>query len=106
MTYLTITTQDTTTYKERDRGNSCTIKICKENKIQHRTIRFKHPWTNGMVEAFNKKIKNKVLIKYLFSSIFEMNGKLIEFVNDYNHNIRLRSLGYKTIILPKNWTIQ
>ncbi|MBU2461991.1 hypothetical protein KKH65_03835, partial [bacterium] len=21
--------------------------ICKENKIQHRTIKFKHPWTNG-----------------------------------------------------------
>ncbi|MEW6619222.1 MAG: DDE-type integrase/transposase/recombinase [bacterium] len=25
-------------------------KICQENKIQHRTIKFKHPWTNGMIE--------------------------------------------------------
>ncbi|MCX7928981.1 MAG: DDE-type integrase/transposase/recombinase, partial [Patescibacteria group bacterium] len=28
-------------------------KLCQQNKIQHRTIKFKHPWTNGMVENFN-----------------------------------------------------
>jgi len=33
------------------------VKLCKDNKIQHRTIKFKHPWTNGQVEAINKKIK-------------------------------------------------
>lgn len=70
--------------------------ICKKHKIQHRTIRFKHPWTNGMVERFNRTIKNQVLRKYLFSSIFEMNGKLIQFVNHYNHQKRLKSLNYKT----------
>jgi len=71
-------------------------KICKKNKIQHRTIKFKHPWTNGMVENFNKKIRKKVLTKYMFQSIFEMMDKLMEFVDDYNHNTRLRKLGYKT----------
>ena len=71
-------------------------KICQESKIQHRTIKFKHPWTNGMVESFNKRIKNQVLTKYRFSSIFELNGKLLEFVNDYNQNTRLKSLNYKT----------
>ena len=70
--------------------------ICKENKIQHRTIKFKHPWTNGMIENFNKKIRREVLTKYLFQSIFEMMGKLVEFVDGYNHNKRLRSLGYRT----------
>ena len=29
-------------------------------------------------------------------TIFEMMDKLIEFVDDYNHNTRLRKLGYKT----------
>ncbi len=31
--------------------------ICQKHKIHHRTIRFKHPWTNGIVENFNKSIK-------------------------------------------------
>jgi len=70
--------------------------LCQEHKIKHRTIRFKHPWTNGMAESFNKQIKKKVLTRYLFQSIIEMNGRLIEFVNDYNMNKRLKSLNYKT----------
>jgi transposase InsO family protein len=71
-------------------------KICQEHKIQHRTIKFKHPWTNGMVENFNKRIKNKVLTKYRFKSIFDLNNKLLDFVDDYNQNKRLKSLNYKT----------
>ncbi len=71
-------------------------KICQENKIQHRTIKFKHPWTNGMVENFNKRIKKKFLTKYRFQSIIELNDKLIEFIDEYNHNKKLRSLGYRT----------
>src|SRR3989344_2543936 len=70
--------------------------ICQKNRIQHRTIKFKHPWTNGMVERFNRTIKDQVLKKYLFSSIFDMNGKLIEFVNRYNFEKRLKSINYKT----------
>jgi len=71
-------------------------KICQKHKIQHRTIKFKHPWTNGMVENFNKRIKNRVLTRYRFQSIFELNGKLLDFVDDYNQNKRLKSLDYKT----------
>lgn len=71
-------------------------KICQKHKVQHRTIKFKHPWTNGMVERFNRTLKDRVLKKYLFSSIFEMNGKLLEFVNKYNFEKRLKSLNYKT----------
>jgi transposase InsO family protein len=71
-------------------------RICKASKVQHRTIKFKHPWTNGMVERFNRTVKDQVLKKYLFSSIFQMNGKLLEFVNRYNFEKRLKSLNYKT----------
>lgn len=85
-------------------------RICKEHHIQHRTIKFKHPWTNGMVERFNRTLKDQVLKKYLFSSIFEMNGKLIEFVNSYNMEKRLKSLNYKTpaqfLKEQKNITLQ
>lgn len=71
-------------------------KICRKERIQHRTIKFKHPWTNGMVENFNKRIKNQLLKKYRFSSIFELNHKLLKFVDDYNQNKTLKSLNYKT----------
>lgn len=71
-------------------------KICKENKIQHRTIKFKHPWTNGMIERFNRTLKEKVLTKYRFSSIMEMNGRLIEFINEYNMTKRLKKSNHKT----------
>jgi hypothetical protein len=49
-----------------------------------------------MIENFNKQVKQKVLKKYMFSTIFELNGKLIEFVDDYNQNTRLKKLNYKT----------
>ena len=50
------------------------------------------PWN----ENFNKRIKNNVLRKFTFQSIFDMNIKLIEFINDYNMNKRLKTLNYKT----------
>ncbi|MBU2461545.1 IS3 family transposase [bacterium] len=48
-----------------------------------------------MVENFNKRIKRNVLTKYRFQSIFELNGKLLEFVDDDNQNKRLKGLNYK-----------
>ncbi|MBU1778370.1 integrase core domain-containing protein, partial [Patescibacteria group bacterium] len=70
--------------------------ICNEHKIDHRTIKFKHPWTNGMVESFNKKIKNKVFKKNLFQTVFDLEGKVLDYIDNYNHNIRLKSINYKT----------
>jgi transposase InsO family protein len=49
-----------------------------------------------MVENFNKRVRKQVLTKYRFQSIFELNSKLLEFVDDYNQNKRLKSLDYKT----------
>ncbi len=85
-------------------------KICQKNKIEHRTIKFKHPWTNGMVERFNRRIKDDVLKRHLFSTIFEMKGKTIDFVNKYNQEKRVKSLNYKTPVQylkeQKNITLQ
>ncbi|MEW6102529.1 MAG: IS3 family transposase, partial [bacterium] len=41
--------------------------------------------------SFNKNIKNNLLTKYKFESIINLNSKLLEFVDDYNQNKRLRS---------------
>ncbi len=72
------------------------VELCKINKIRHRTIKFKHPWTNGMIERFNGKIKSKVFHRYLFENVEDLNTKIIDYVNDYNFNIPLKGLKFKT----------
>lgn len=57
---------------------------CKQLKINLRQTKFNHPWTNGMVERFNRKIKDNVMdIKY-FKGIEELAIDLVEYVNKYN----------------------
>jgi hypothetical protein len=73
-------------------------KICKTYHIKHRTIRFAHPWTNGMVERFNQKIKQNVIKRYLFQNVKELNEKLISYVNRYNFELKLQQLDRKSPI--------
>src|SRR3989339_2386 len=70
--------------------------VCQENKIEHRTIKFKHPWTNGMVERFNGKIKSKVFKRYLLADRQDLETKLIEYLNRYNFEVRLKQIDYMT----------
>ena len=70
--------------------------ICLKHKIQHRTIKFKHPWTNGTVERFNQKVKAKVFKRYLFAGVKDLEGKLTDYLNRYNFEVKLRQLDYKT----------
>lgn len=71
-------------------------KLCKIHKIKHRTIRFAHPWTNGMIERFNQKVKQNVIKRYLFQNVKELNEKLIAYVNRYNFELKLQQLDRKT----------
>lgn len=86
------------------------VNICRKNKIQHRTIKFRHPWTNGMVERFNGKIKKNVIRRYLFKNEVDLKEKLIYYLNSYNFEVKLKQLGYRTpadyLILTKNISIQ
>jgi len=70
--------------------------ICKKNRIEHRTIKYRHPWTNGMVERFNGKVKGKVIKRYIFEGKEDLEVKLICYLNSYNFDVRLKQLGYKT----------
>lgn len=72
------------------------VMLCNQNKIQHRTIKFNHPWTNGMIERFNEKIKDNVFKRYLFENIEDLKAKLTEYINHYNFDIPLRGLEFKT----------
>lgn len=70
--------------------------ICNQNKINHRTIKFKSPWTNGMVERFNRTVKDGTIKRQQYQNLSEMTDSLIQFVDNYNHFKRLKSLDYLT----------
>ena len=72
------------------------VAICKREKIKHRTIKFRHPWTNGMVERFNGKVKKNVIRRYIFENDLDLKGKLIDYLNRYNFEVKLKQLGFKT----------
>lgn len=79
--------------------------VCREYHIKHRTIKFKHPWTNGMVERFNRRLKTDVIRRYLFENIQALNLKLVTYVNHYNFEVRLQRLNRLTPVgfLEKNY---
>jgi transposase-like protein len=66
--------------------------VCQAHDIQHRTTKFKHPWTNGLVEAMNKKIKANTTKKYHYDTIDELKKHMSEYLLLYNFSIKLRSL--------------
>jgi len=37
---------------------------CRENGIEHRLTKIKHPWTNGQVERMNRTIKGATVKRY------------------------------------------
>jgi transposase len=73
-------------------------KLCRKYRIKHRLIRFAYPWTNGMVERFNQKIKQNVIRRYLFQNVKELNEKLVSYVNRYNFELKLQQLNRKSPI--------
>jgi transposase InsO family protein len=69
---------------------------CIDNQIQPRHTKFKSPWTNGMVERFNRTIKEKVIQIRYFKEIAELAKDLVEFMNRYNFETRLKALNYRS----------
>lgn len=70
--------------------------ICQDNKIEHRLTKFRHPWTNGQVEVFNKIIKNHTVKKYHYDDIEQLKHHLMSFLLVYNYQRPLKSLKFKT----------
>ncbi|MCS6962406.1 MAG: hypothetical protein NZT61_07910, partial [Deltaproteobacteria bacterium] len=55
-----------------------------------------HPYTNGMVEALNKKVKNGTVREYYYETREEFEKHLGYYLLNYNINTKLRSLRYRT----------
>jgi transposase InsO family protein len=65
---------------------------CRENGIEHRLTKIKHPWTNGQVERMNRTIKEATVKRYHYDSHQQLEAHLENFVNAYNFARRLKTL--------------
>lgn len=66
---------------------------CQDQHVEHRTTLVKHPWTNGMVEAMNKKVKANTVKKFHYENITALKKHLYEYCLNYNFNLKLRAIG-------------
>lgn len=65
---------------------------CRENSIEHRLTKIKHPWTNGQVERMNQTIKEATVKRYHYDGHQQFEAQLADFINAYNYGRRLKTL--------------
>ncbi len=70
--------------------------LCERNSIRHKLTKFKHPWTNGQVEAMNKTIKNNTTKKYHYETTGSLKKHLMAFLLAYNYQRPLKALKFKS----------
>ena len=69
--------------------------LCKKHAIKHKLTKFRHPWTNGQVERFNRTLKDGTVKTYHYDSVKQLEKHLQEFILAYNFAKRLKSLKFK-----------
>jgi len=67
-------------------------RTCRDNSIEHRTTKVKHPWTNGQVERMNRTIKDATVKRFHYDSHDQLRQHLADFVSAYNFGRRLKTL--------------
>jgi transposase InsO family protein len=65
---------------------------CRENGIEHRLTKIRHPWTNGQVERMNRTIKETTVKRYHYESHRLLDSHLHDFINAYNYGRRFKPL--------------
>jgi len=69
---------------------------CAALKIKHRLIQFRHPWTNGQNERFNRTLKEETVKKFHYADKRELAQHLKLFLDAYNRGKRLRAIKHLT----------
>ena len=67
-------------------------RTCRQNSIEHRTTKVKHPWTNGQVERMNRTIKEATVKRFHYDDHNQLRQHLADFVSAYNFGRRLKTL--------------
>jgi len=81
---------------------------CRENGIEHRLTKVRHPWTNGQVERMNRTIKDATVKRFHYDNHDQLRIHLTDFINAYNYARRLKTLSGLTPYeyICKSWTKQ
>jgi len=81
---------------------------CRENGIEHRLTKIKHPWTNGQVERMNRTIKEATVKRYHYDNHRQLETHLADFIDAYNYGRRLKTLKGLTPYeyICKTWTTE
>ena len=81
---------------------------CRENGIEHRLKKVRHPWTNGQVERMNRTIKDATVKRYYYDDHEQLCVHLGDFINAYNYARRLKTLNGLTPYeyICKIWTAE
>ena len=83
-------------FKNREQDRTATEHIfgrtCRENGIEHRNTKVKHPWTNGQVERMNRTIKDATVKRFHYDDHDQLRRHLRDFVAAYNFGRRLKTL--------------
>jgi transposase InsO family protein len=64
---------------------------CRENAIEHRLTKIKHPWTNGQVERINRTFKEATVKRFHYDSHRQLEAHLSDFMSAYNFARRLNT---------------
>ncbi len=64
---------------------------CRENAIEHRLTKVKHPWTNGQVERMNRTIKEATVKRFHYDDHHQFETHLGDFSDAYNFGRRLKT---------------
>jgi transposase InsO family protein len=111
-TFHTILTDNGIQFKNREQDRTAMEHIfgrtCRENGIEHRTTKVKHPWTNGQVERMNRTIKEATVRRFHYDSHDQLRAHLNDFITAYNFGRRLKTLkGLSPFeFICKRWTIE
>jgi len=69
---------------------------CESAGIRHKLTKFRHPWTNGQVEIFNRRIKDHTTKKYYYDTVECLKKHLMAFLLAYNFQRPLKALKFKS----------
>jgi transposase len=67
-------------------------RTCRQNGIEHRNTKVKHPWTNGQVERMNRTIKEATVKRFHYDDHDQLKVHLADFISAYNFGRRLKTL--------------
>ena len=71
---------------------------CREQNIQANYCDSGSPWPNGLIESFNSRLRDELLTKEVFDSMWEIRFTLEEHRNNYSHYRPHSALAYLTPI--------